>query len=392
MQARRRRPAVAQSLVTIEPRTTVETARLKVELLSKGLRIEDSAQQSVLDAKPALRVRSGSCGGLDVILPGGVYVNCPVHEAFAAESPFQLRWTGHQLVVSRTAGQTACEVPVSLVPTPTYYARFDAHGLPLSRIGQVCADRLGIGLTNNCFYWRSAERRCKFCSIGLNLRSEQRDKTADQIEEVVSAAYTDPVAPARHLLLGGGTPDGPDAGAARIADAARRVKQRWAQPVYAMIVPPANDSSIDMLKEAGVDELGMNLELFNSEFAARIVPGKAHLIGLGRYIRALEHAVTVFGRLNARSIMVVGLEPMEATLAGVELLASIGVMPILSPFRPMTGTELEHQPRPEAEWLWELTLAASEVASRFGLPLGPVCIPCQENTLNLPGHPEYRYY
>jgi radical SAM protein (TIGR04043 family) len=326
---------------------------------------------------------------LDVILPGEVCVNCPINETFAAASPFTLSFREEQFVIE---GATDGVVPVRLVPTPKYYQRADAAGVPLRRVGQLCADRLGIGLTNNCYYWRSPDRRCKFCSIGLNLRSEQRDKTFDQIDEVVEAAYTDPVAPARHLLLGGGTPDGPDAGARRIAEAARRVKQRWSQPIYAMIVPPEDDEDIDLLKESGVDELGMNIELYDRDVALEIIPGKAKMIGMERYRDALEHAVAVFGPINTRSIMVVGLEPMEATLRGVEMLASIGVMPILSPFRPMTGTELENHPRPDPGMLWELTIAATEVAGKYGLPLGPVCIPCQENTLNLPGHPAYRYY
>lgn len=368
----------------------LEMARLKVELLARGLRIAPSAQEATARlGKPALRVRSGSCGGLDVVLPGEVMVNCPVNERFAQESPWALEVLDGRLTITSSQAPT---VPVKLVACPAYYLATDERGLPLSRVGQLCGDRLGIGLTNNCFYWRAPERRCKFCSIGLNLKNEQRDKELDQILAVVDAAYTDPVAPARHILLGGGTPDGSDAGAVRIAQAARAIKARWPQPIYAMIAPPAEDHFIDLLKESGVDELGMNLELYDQAIARELMPGKQQLIGLQRYVKALEHAVTVFGPINARSIMIVGLEPPESTLRGVELLASLGVMPILSPFRPMVGTELEYHPRPSVELLWEVCLAATEIAAGFGLPLGPVCIPCQENTLNVPGHPAYRFY
>lgn len=41
-------------------------------------------------AKPALRVRSGSCGGVDLILPDGTHVNCPVNEPFARRSSLTL--------------------------------------------------------------------------------------------------------------------------------------------------------------------------------------------------------------------------------------------------------------------------------------------------------------
>lgn len=366
-------------------------ARLKIELLAMGLRLSHAAQDAVgVRAKPALRVRSGSCGGLDAILPGGITVNCPIYEPFALESPYILEEEDEgQFVIAHADGP---RVPVDLVPCPAYYHATARNGKPLSRFGQLCADRLGIGITNNCFYWRTADRRCKFCSIGLNLKSEQRDKDTDQIVEVANAAFSDPIAPARHLLLGGGTPDGPDQGASRIADAARAIKARWDRSIYAMIVPPEEDRYIDLLKESGVDELGMNIELYDQRVAAEIIPGKHNLVGLDRYLSALEHAVDVFGPINTRSIMVVGLEDPDATLRGVERLASMGVMPILSPFRPMAGTELEHHPRLTADQLWDITQAATEVAGRYGMPLGPVCIPCQENTLNLPGHDAYRYY
>lgn len=372
----------------VTPTDATIVARLKVELLSRGLRVDRTASLALLTSKPAHRVRSGACGGLDVILPGEVYVNAPINESFARESPYELKVVEDCLVLSGRGLAT----PVQLVPAPAYYGRIDREGVSLRRIGQLCADRLGIGLTNNCFYWRSPDRRCQFCSIGLNLREEERDKSLAQIDDVVEAAYTDAAAPARHVLLGGGTPDGPDAGALLIAEAARRIKKRWPYSIYAMIVPPADDSYIDLLKESGVDELGMNIELYDRRVAARLIPGKVSLIGFERYERALEHAVQVFGFTNARSIMVIGLESMQSTLRGVEHLASLGVMPILSPFRPMAGTELEHHERPSPEFLWDVTLAASSIVERYGLPLGPTCIPCQENTLNMPGHSTYRYY
>jgi radical SAM protein (TIGR04043 family) len=365
-------------------------ALLKTELLALGLRVDEAAHDLVTEhGKPIHRVRSGSCGGLDVILPGDVYVNCPINEAFARESPLILQEREGRVVIGREGEE---DVPIRLVPCPEYYHRTGSNGKPLARTGQLCGDRLGIGLTNNCFYWRSRERRCTFCSIGLNLKYENRDKRCDEIVEVTEAALSDPVAPARHILLGGGTPDGPDAGAIRIAEAARAIKERWDCPIYAMIVPPDDNAYIDLLKESGVDELGMNLELWDQDVAAEIIPGKKDLIGLEGYRRALEHAVRVFGPINTRSIMVVGLEAPESTVQGVAWLASLGVMPILSPFRPMTGTELEDHPRPSVETLWQVCVEATEAAGRYDMPIGPVCIPCQENTLNVPGHPAYRYY
>lgn len=369
----------------------LEAARLKTRLLTDGLVLADALRADLSHGiRPPLRVRSGSCGGLDIVLPGGFYVNCPIFEDFARRSTYRLEQSDAGGVTLRNAGGE--EHQIRLLPFPRYYCQNNSQGRPLSQIGQLCGDRLGIGITNACTYWGQAERRCKFCSIGLNISVERPNKTTDEILEVVEAAFSDPVAPARHILLGGGTPAGADAGAFAIARVAQAIRPRWRQPIYAMIAAPSDPGAIDALAEAGVDELGMNVEFYDSSTAQRIIPGKHRELGLAHYLKMLEHAVSVFGPLNTRSIMVVGLEPLEATVAGVEALASRGVMPILSPFRPLAGTDLGELPTPSFDLLWDILLASSEAADRHNVPLGPLCIPCQGNTLTIPDHEAYCFY
>jgi hypothetical protein len=371
-----------------------ELARLKTALLASGLRVARDVQRRVARyARPPMRVRSGACGGLDVILPDGTYVNCPTREHFAGQSQFALVTDGEALrIEDRAGGPWPGSVPVQLPPRPEFYDRHASDGTPLARIGQVCSDRLGIGLTNVCAYWRSSARRCKFCSIGLNVATEEARKPIEHIVEVVDAAYSDPTASARHLLLGGGTPEGPDAGAELIAAAAAAVKARWDRPIYAMLAPPDDLAYIDLLAESGVDEVAINIELFDPGAAAHYTPGKWRKFGHAGYLRALERAVEVFGPVHSRSIMVVGLEPPEATLRGVEALVSRGVMPILSPFRPMVRTELEHHPRMSADALWAVCEEAHEIAASYDMPLGPTCVACQSNSLTVPGDRRYRFY
>jgi Radical SAM superfamily len=370
----------------------ISLARLRVALLAEGLRTTVQAQAALAEAgKPPLRVRSGSCGGLDLIFPDGSYVNCPVLERFAAHSPFVLDVSDGELLL-RHAASAVSPVRVRPVPMPDFYGATDRHGRPLQQTGQLCSDRLGVGLTNACTFYRSRTRRCQFCSIGLNTRTELGNKETDSILDVVDAAFGDSTAPARHVLLGGGTPDGPDSGALAIAAVARAISRRHTAPIYAMLAPPTDLTYLDELHAAGVAEVGMNVELFSTEAAVRFMPAKHEAFPLRHYLRALERCVDLFGPVNTRSICLVGLEPAEETLAGVELLASRGVMPILTPFRPMTGTPMEDHPRASAAWLWDLTVEAAAIAGRYGIPLGPTCVPCQSNTLTVPGHPAYRHY
>lgn len=369
-------------------RLTAEMAWLKTRLLAEGLRVELDAGQLSAVAKPMLRVRSGSCGGLDVILPDGTWVNAPVREPFARTSALTLRHDGDLMVVDD--GFTAHEV--TLVQTPEYYGRATASGEPMERIGQLCSDRVGVGVTNICTFYRSRATRCQFCSIGSNVLEERANKRDDEILETVLASVNDPIAPARHVLLGGGTPDSEEVGAEHLAHLAEAIKARTTVPIYAMLAPPRDLGLLELLAEAGVDEIGMNIEVFGEQAARRFIPGKHEAIPREHYWRALERAVELFGAVNTRSITVVGLEDADATVEGVEQLAARGVLPILSPLRPLEGTALENHRRLEPAELWELTNAAAEAAARHDMPLGPVCVPCQSNTLTLPGHPLYRHY
>jgi len=385
---------------------TIMSVRLKLRLLAEGLRIGDGVEDVLRRrGKPRLRVRSGSCGGLDLVLPDGSWVNAPVDEPFAESSRLVLTLSDddEELVVHDDDSPDEAH-RVRVAPRPAYYGRHSRRGTRLQQIGQLCSDRLGIGLTNGCVFWADEQTRCTFCSIGLNVLSghEVGRKRTPDVLEVAEAALADPVAPAAHILLGGGTPKGPDAGALAIADATRELKARWPHvSIYAMIAAPERPEFVETLVDAGVDEIGINIEVFSDEAGQRYLPGK-RAVGLATHLRMLEAAVAAFDNRRGpagpkdvgrvRSIMIAGLEPVEAVLAGVEELAGRGVMPILTPLRPMRGTALEQHERWPASALWDLTERASEVAGRYGLPLGPTCLPCQANTLNLPGHPAYRDY
>ena len=155
-------------------------------------------------------------------------------------------------------------------------------------------------------------------------------------------------------------------------------------PSYVMIAAPLEDHYIDSLFVAGVEDLGINLEFWEDESWLRYIPGKLARIGKDRYLDAIAHAGSIFGRVRSRSILIVGLESSAATLRAVDELASRGVMPILSPFRPLVGTELAGARGFSSAEYQHLFVEASSAAGRYGLPIGPTCLPCQNNVLALP--------
>lgn len=366
-------------------------AMIKFELLARGIRISDEADERFWNVKNPMRTRSGASGGLDVLLPHDVYVNAPTKEKFVRESPMVLEFKNSEFFISK-GGEYLC--PTELLPVPLYYEKRTKDGSEyMSRIGQMCnADRFCYGMTGpGCQFWHQ-ERRCRFCSIGDNYDGDAARKKAKHMIEVLGEAISDPRQPAKHVMLGGGTPPGEDMGAVLASELCREIKAHFNISVYVMIAAPLKNHYIDMLHDAGVDELGMNIEFWSENALAEYCPGKYQEIGKRRYLEALDYAVEKFGPINTRSILIVGLEEAEHTIEGAIELASRGVMPILSPFRPLNGTLLEHRRGFSAEAYYAIFEEISTSIDKYDIPLGPTCICCQNNTLTLPFGKHYRFY
>ncbi|MFG3684493.1 radical SAM protein [Micromonospora chalcea] len=368
----------------------VAAAALKFLLLSEGLRVSPPARARIYrqagdPGRPAepIRTRSGVSGGLDLILERTIFVNAPVKESFADLSSALLDWDGDYFVQVGSS-----RFPVSLVPRPSYYGRQLASGDLMEHIAQMCsADRLCYSLTGpTCSFWPE-KQRCRYCSIGLNSDADSKRRRIGDLVEVASEAVSDASRPARHVLLGGGTPAVPDMGARLSSRITARLKEETSIPVYVMIAAPLRDEYIDELHAVGVDELGINLEFWEQDSWHKYIPGKESRIGRARYLDALRHAAEVFGPVRSRSILIAGLEPAESTLKAVRRLVDLGVMPIISPFRPLSDTDLQDRKGFEPEVYQDLYVAAASIAREQGLPIGPTCGPCKNNVLSLPEEP-----
>ena len=365
------------------------TAHLKVDLLIQGIRVTHAGMEAVAESKPGLRTRSGVSGGIDLVLPGDVHANCTYTESYAGRSPYLLDCDSHGVRILREGVEVARP---DLVRRPAWYSLRTEDGTPMVRIGQQCsADRLCIGMTLHCAFWRR-DLRCRYCSIGANVSREARVKTIWNIAEVVAAAVSDPVLPARHVLVGGGTPVGPDRGAHFAAEICAAIKREHDVSIYVMIVPPTDLDDLSRLHDAGADELGMNVELFSQQGLLDHAPGKARLIGHAYYYRALEHAVRLFGPVRTRTIAITGLEAPEETIRGAAFVASLGVMPILSPFRPLDGSDLTGRARMSAAEHLALHDSVATACAPLGIVPGPTCIACQNNTLAFPSGDPYQFY
>lgn len=84
------------------------------------------------------------------------------------------------------------------------------------------------------------------------------------------------------------------------------------------------------------------------------------------------------GTNRVRSCIIVGLEPIEDTIKGIELLCQIGCMPVLSPYIPINGMDIK---KPSVETMLKVREIAEEISNQYQVPLGPLCKPCTHNSI-----------
>lgn len=345
--------------------------KLKLHLLSSGMKVTPTAMSHLTKGgtrPPALRDYV-STSGIILRLEGDIYVNAPAFEDFCKHSKITFDYEdGRYLLRSPLGTFTADPVPIA-----KYFLLKNSKGVPYKEYSITHTDRARLMPIAGCAF------KCKFCDSPYELKYAK--KPIDQLVDAALVALKDEILPARHILISGGTPVPRDH--AYLDDVCRAVTSEVKVPVDIMAVPRKNLDYIDFLYDAGLDGVYFNLEVFNDAIAAKVMPQKFK-VGKAHYMDALKKAVEVFGTPKVKSILLVGLEPLSDTLSGVRILAEIGVVPVLSPFRPSPATPMSQTPPPSVDFMKQVYEESKLICESYGIKLGPHCIPCQHNTLTFP--------
>lgn len=361
-------------------------ARLKFALFAHGLRITEPALKQLANDRDDLTIRDGIAGGLEIKIFDSIHVNVPIKEYFAFLSPLSLDWSDHDGFVIRDDRDDF--IPIEILPIPDFAGNNVSSGTPMLDIGQMFNERLSIEIFFGCVNTWANKTACHFCELGAERKPQFVD--LDDTQELVAHCRDNSKINMRHILLGGGTPA--DRMLHLYVEAAKRVRKETDIPLYIMMAPPPDLNLLKDLKDAGVNEIGFNIEVYDRVLAQKIMPAKGK-IPLEKYFETMDYAVNLWGATGAvRSILIIGLEPLENTLKGVHELCKRGVMPILSPFRPIPGTPLSDHPTPTPELLYQSWKQSEEIAQEYGLCLGPTCVACQNNTITMPADDFHKYY
>jgi len=331
------------------------------QLQSHGLRL--------LDPSAGAASRRGGAGPSDhkAVTVDGTTIMVPVHTSTAWDSPFvaDAPDAGGTSVLRRGAIPIAS---VSFPPAPRFYALQTADGIPYSHIATLHgADVLATTVLQTCIRYESRRKACKFCSIGQSLAAGRTiaHKTPAQLAEVARAAVD--LDGVKHMVMTTGTPPSDDRGAAVLADSARAIRAAVDIPLQAQCEPPADFAWFRRLHEAGVDTLGMHLEVVTPSLREALMPGKAD-VPVSVYFEAFEAAVDVFGRGQVSTYLLAGLgDSAETLLATARRLVSMGVYPFVVPFVPISGTPLEGHPAPTPAFMRQVLepLAQEVVAANL---------------------------
>lgn len=354
--------------------------RLKAHCLATGIRVSREATEALTrHGEVPLTVHEYATTGGITFRSGDMYVNAPFDEWFCARSAAELVLADTGDFVVRFAGE---DTTVEVLPLPGYLDADNGQGAPVTDTTMSHADRIRLSPITGCAL------DCGFCDFPA-LRYTRH--SASELLASLSVARADANLPAHHMLISGGSP-GPahfewfDATLTEIATSA-------GFPVDVMMSPRVGSVDyVQRLVDAGVQGFSFNLEVFGAERATEIMPRK-HRRSTPYMEKTLAAAVdAVDGPGRVRSLVIVGLDRPEDTLAAVEFLSSLGCDPVLSPFRPARDTKLAAWEPPSESQLLDTWYAADEIARRNGARLGPRCIPCQHNTLVLPdGSSDYWY-
>jgi radical SAM protein (TIGR04043 family) len=153
------------------------------------------------------------------------------------------------------------------------------------------------------------------------------------------------------MVMTTGTPPGRDRGAAILCESAAAVKAAVDLPIQAQCEPPDDDVWFERLARAGVDSLGMHLEVVTPDLRRKMMPGKSE-VSVERYFKAFAAAVPVFGRGQVSTYILAGLgDPAQTIIDICERLIALGVYPFVVPFVPISGTPLESRAGPNPEFM-----------------------------------------
>ncbi len=342
---------------------------LKIALLNQGCVITKDVAD-FLNSKGI--VKKAVFSSIDFRLSNGLYINAPVNLKFTDFSPFNINVNSDNHLVLNYYNNTISEIDIEM--QPNWYDLCTKNNVTYSTLAYLSTDRLRIKHETAC-EMKKTGKGCAFCSVPIS----RNNFNTEDIKEVIDKLLSNPEF--RHILIGGGSGN-PLEEYKKIIDISKFIRTINKNiPIYLMSLPPTKDKIIERYKEAGINEVAFNIEIWDRNLAQKIMPGKGQIL-LETYLHALQYATNLWGTTgNVRTALIVGLDNSETLLKGIQILCEYGIQPMLSVFRPMKNTKLESFVPLSNKALLSFYEKANDICSQYNIKLGPSCDACKNNML-----------
>ncbi len=341
---------------------------LKANLIEHGLRISHNAKDALDKQSNIWWLRN------DYVTANGITLNFGEEYVSVRHNPnskYELIKDNSNLIISD--GDDSVRASVILPPN---YMQEDTmiDGKHITDYVTTSTDRIRLLLMTGC------ANHCKFCNGPVDFKYSLN--RTESIDEAFQIAMESDKARHGHISISNVRTEEE---LIKLTSMFQYFGEKYPGFFDIMMTPRGftsyTDSSqykdyLEFVKNVGIGGIAANLELNNLDYLRYYCPEK-YEISQGNYLKFIDHAVDIFGVNNVRSLLIVGIEPLEETLKGVEKLAQRGCNPVLSPLYPYG----ECDKQPSAELLIEVKMRSLEICDKYGIKMGPLCRPCSHNTL-----------
>lgn len=365
-----------------------ELIKLKCDLLVNGIRLNE-LRRDLTVSQNWEESRAAGFLPAELKLPEEVFVQIRENP----EANFRLRIQDSLLLVEDKNAE--CITSAEFVSLPPFAKNYTNDLTPFEKV-VVYNGLCNLNFTWNyyCDYFRTGTE-CRFCNLtpaqdfypDENISNAR--KTSSQVADVIEKAmkyHTDP-----RLILTRGTPadkQGLGGTVQILEELSKRFPfktQRERTKLLMTVSPTKNIEEVKLLFDLGLHSVSFNFEVFDRGYWKAIVPGKDSNIGRDLWEESLTEAVKYFGPGRVFSAMIAGLEPRKTLIEGVHWCCDRGIIPIIVPFSPETGSQFEGFRSPTYKWMFETHFEAAAIISEK-LPFiatedywkydAPVCAEC----------------
>jgi biotin synthase-related radical SAM superfamily protein len=180
-----------------------------------------------------------------------------------------------------------------------------------------CPEQVYVTVSERCVF------DCKFCPVP---KLHGHVKTFEEVMRLAEEGAKRPNF--RAISITSGVWKSPEEEVQRVAGLVRELR-KYNVPIGVSVY--ATEDSSEILKDAGACEVKYNVETVDPEIFKKVCPG----LSLDDIMKALEHAVSVFGRNHVFTNILIGLgETDKAVIEAIEGFASKGIIPVLRKTNP----------------------------------------------------------